>query len=262
MPDVGRQLVDTGVNMGVSRGLGAIGVRSPVPLPDFYNSASSTPFRDSQAVQMLRGNRRAWRGYGRRTAAGIVDGLLMATPVGAINQGVKFVSGLFGHPWSIGRAVTNAVADRLPTGHVSVGNINTTGDGPESYAYTDQSTGQVSYGSPYGPWASGYQGLPGAGPTLPNWDVDYSTGDEPPDYVGPYSPEVYGLKGPTMPSTSFTLGGRNFGTGVWQGGGGTRSFRVSTGSLSPSNYTSPVGGSVAGAGVIRKPGSDNGESQN
>ncbi len=67
--------------------------------------------------------------------------------------------------------------------------------------------------------------------------------------------------GSIMPTGSASMGysaaGGGFGAGVWQGGGGTRSIQVNSGSLSPSNY-----GGIGGGGIAKGRGKENGVNPN
>lgn len=171
MPSFDQQLVDTGVNMAASRGIGAaLGRSLPIPLPDFYNAGSQHPFADSQFNRMVHGDRNALGSYARRVAGSAIDTGLMATPIGPINAGVRFVSSLFGHPISVGTFLSQlGHHDKpAPVGTVTVGNINDTSDlGYSIDPFTgERITGLPSYmpdftGGPgysqYGPYAGGYQ---------------------------------------------------------------------------------------------------------
>ena len=195
MADAGQQIVDYGVNTGAGMAARAIlGRNLPVPMPDFYNPNSQHPFRDSQAGQMLHGNRQAWAGYGRRAArAGINTGAAMAT-------------GGLSSLWQLGAGAWNMIMpDRLdiPQQYTSLGNLiirdpqGTVGGSPATIEnglstaggisidpwtgqqvsglpnYMPDFTGGAGYSS-YGPYAGGYQGLPddgtgGGGPAMPDF---------------------------------------------------------------------------------------------
>jgi len=236
--DVGRQLTGTAVGMGIGRGLGELGIRSPVPLPSFYNAGSDHPWRDSQARRMLQGDRRAWAGYGRGVADRAIGGAI-AGPIGAMVA-----------PWVDRHIVMPAwqgIKDIFhrdaPTGTVTVGDLNDTSgfDNQQIDPWTGERVTMPSF-SNYGPYASGYQGLGGDSHQneYPEF-TDYSS-DSGPEYEGPYSPEHYGLEAP-MPSFgagnhfSYSQAGGGSGAGLWDGGGGMRSFVVNTGSLNSSNYS-------------------------
>lgn len=179
MADVGQQLIGTGVNMAVGRGINALTGRGlPVPIPSFYNPNSPNPWTDSQINQMIHGNPQAWAQYGRRAVGSAIDAGLMATPLGAPNAAVRFVSGLFGHPISIGGLLSNLGNRGQPRGTVGgapaqldqAGNPTAGGvtidpwtgqqlaGGGGLSSYVPNFTGGVGY-SPYGPYSGGYQGL-------------------------------------------------------------------------------------------------------
>ncbi len=236
--NAGDRIVDTGVNMGVSRGLSELGLRSPVALPDFYAAGDPHPWANSQAMRILHGDRRALKQYGRRAAAGVIDTALMGTGVpGAINQGIKFVGGLIGRQWGLGNWITNGIANHTPRGEVTVGNINDTSGDFGGYQIDPCTGAPMRQFSNYGPYSAGYQGLDSEQPV--GWQTpDYSTGDAPPEYNGPLSPEAYGLAGP-MPSFNsgyhYSSAGGGSGAGTWAGGGGMRTIWVNP----------PQGGGIA-----------------
>lgn len=254
--NTGQQIAGAAVNMGIGRGLGELGLRSPIPLPSFYNAASADHFRDSQAGRMLRGDRRAWVGYGRNVVDRAIGGAI-AGPIGAAVA-----------PWADRHLIMptwNAIRNAFnhsdtPHGEVTVGQLNDTSgfDNQQIDPWTGQSIIMPSF-SNYGPYSSGYQGL-GAAPSIDYPEFPDYNAPEGPEYEGPYSPEHYGFEGPstTMPSGfSYSQAGGGSGAGVWNGGGGMHSYTVNSGSLSPSNYSG-----ISGGGIARGKGRENGTSQN
>lgn len=177
MADFGQEVAGTGVNMLADRAVQAAAGSNPwIPIPSFYNQNSPNHFGDSQMMQMMHGNPRAWAGYGRRAAGNAIDMGLMGTPVGLPNMIVRGITGLFGHPYSIGGLISNiGNNNNQPTG--------TVGGQPADVTSTSATSGDVSIdpwsgnslsggGSPwmqpdafssYGPYASGYQ-APGQAP--------------------------------------------------------------------------------------------------
>jgi hypothetical protein len=192
MADVGNEIAGMGVNMGVGRGLDALGMRSPIPLPNFYNPNSPDHFRDSEAGRLLHGDRNAMRHYGFRSG-----GRLLGAGIGGAAGGPlgAWLGGMLGG-WIGNRIAGPDQPEHLPVGTVTVGDINDTSSlgGPADHVvfdpwtgttatipnfsdYNPNFTGGAGY-SAQGPYSGGYQGLPDdgtggpqQGPTLPNFDM-------------------------------------------------------------------------------------------
>lgn len=249
-----QQVIGTGVNFGINRGLGALGNR--LPMPNFYNPNSANHFGDSEAGQMLHGNTRAIRRFGTRKGLGLLGGALLS-PLGPLGA---MAGNMLGN-WAGGKISDHFDAPNRTNATVNVGAINTDGSG--NNASINPFTGQVTYSnsmpnfSSYGPYQAGYQSPNGntdTGPVMPSFG-DYSdqyTGGDGMQDGGP-SVGGYNFSGPGFPgglngnSLGYSSAGGSYGAGVAFGGGGMHSYQVNSGSLSPSNY-SGIGGIAHGRG--------------
>ena len=155
MADFGQEVAGTGINTGIGFAANRMLGNLPVPLPSFYNSNSSSPWANSQAVQMLHGNPRALAGYGEHTAGMMIGGML-GGPLGAMAGGwllpkaVNWASNMF-HNNQTPSQTTVTVG---PIGDGNGDSTSSTNTFDPGMSWT--APGAVSQ-SAYGPYAGGYQ---------------------------------------------------------------------------------------------------------
>lgn len=174
MADIGQDIVGTGANMVVGRGINAMAGRA-FPIPSIYNPNDPNHWGNSEAMQILHGNPNAMRHFAGRTAGAIAGQALIPIPyIGGM------VGGWLGNKFA-GLFDSRADQQAQPTGTVGGSPATTTPTSATSGdtsidPWTGQSLSSGSAGtqqpwigneafSNYGPYASGYQAPTQAGPS-------------------------------------------------------------------------------------------------
>lgn len=236
MADFGQGLADAGVNMGINRGLNAVGVHSPVPIPGISDIRNFAQGGDARA--------RAAHHYGHQLAAASIDrGVYAINPgLGLLNSGVKLFGGLIGKDWGAGAWITNAIDRPSPTGTVGGQPAVTTSDSTTAGDYSinpwtgERLSGTAASQSPFGPYAAGYQGLPQQpsdnGPVMPDFSHygDLDQFDAPPSGGG---------DGGGSGGSGGMQGNSN---GGWLAGGGLNGVMNGASNNMLSDFAAPLGG--------------------